>query len=136
MVSYPTFLTQSDSDEMLLEVKETERLPMARSKSGRISTRNGRYTTASNSAETAKTLPYFARFSSIFHTQSLLLKVPSRTSSINFPMRGCQPIVAPIVNAFNLSRLTLVMSTPPRRIRFGRLSSAPRAAMQPRRREG
>jgi hypothetical protein len=34
---------------------------MARSKSGRISTRNGRYTTASNSAETAKTLPYFAR---------------------------------------------------------------------------
>jgi hypothetical protein len=43
------------------------------------------------------TFTYFVRFRSIFQAQSPLLKDPSSPSSTNFPMRGCQPIVAPIV---------------------------------------
>jgi hypothetical protein len=41
------------------------------------------------------TFIYFARCRSIFHTQSRLLNVPSNLSSMKFPVRGCQPIVAP-----------------------------------------
>jgi len=65
---------------------------------------------------------YFARSKSIFHAQSPFLNVPSNLFSMNFPVRGCQPIVAPkapsvetlplIFGASSSNRATPVTSLP------------------------